>query len=57
METINVLKQIMNNFEEAKTLYDDEQGTYLATGYWLSEGDYFKLRQTIEELEELIKDV
>lgn len=51
MEIINVLKQVINNFEEAKALYDDEQGPYIATGYWLSEEDYFKLLQTIEELE------
>ena len=57
MEIINVLKQIMNNFKEVETLYDDEQGLYLATGYWLSQEDYFKLQQTIEELEGLIKDV
>lgn len=51
MEIINVLKQVINNFEETKALYDDEQGSYIATGYWLSEEDYFKLLQTIEELE------
>lgn len=50
MEIINVLKQIINNFEEAKALYDDEQGHYIATGYWLSEEDYFKLLQTIEDI-------
>ena len=52
MEPINVLKQIINNFEEVQTLYDDECGSYLATGYWLSEGDYLKLIQTIEEMGE-----
>lgn len=52
MEPINILKQIANNFEQVQSLYDDERGSYLATGYWLSEEDYFKLMQTIEELEE-----
>lgn len=52
METINILKQIINNFEEVQALYDGERGSYLATGYWLSEEDYFKLRQAIEELED-----
>lgn len=57
MELIDVLKQIINNFKEVQALYDDECGSYLATGYWLSEGDYFKLQRTMEELEGLIKDV
>ena len=57
MEIINVLKQIINNFKEVQTLYDDEHGSYLATGYWLSEEDYFKLIQTIEELGEAIENV
>lgn len=52
MEFISTLKQIINNFEEAKTLYDSEEGPYLATGYWLSEEDYFKLLQAIEQLED-----
>ena len=47
MEILNVLKQIIYNFEEVQTLYDDERGPYLATGYWLSEEDYFKLMQAI----------
>lgn len=51
MGTTDTLKQIINNFEEVQTLYDDERGPYLATGYWLSEEDYFKLKQTIEDLE------
>ena len=50
MEILNVLKQIINNFEEVQTLYDDERGSYLATGYWLSEDDYFKLMQAIEDI-------
>lgn len=50
MEILNVLKQIINNFEEVQTLYDDERGSYLATGYWLSEEDYFKLMQAIEDI-------
>ena len=50
MEILNVLKQIINNFEEVQTLYDDEHGSYLATGYWLSEDDYFKLIQAIEDI-------
>lgn len=57
MEFIDVLKQITNNFEEAEKLYDSEEGSYLATGYWLSEEDYFKLQQVTEELEGLIKNV
>lgn len=52
MRTTDTLKQIINNFEEVQTLYDGERGSYLATGYWLSEEDYFKLIQTIEELED-----
>ena len=50
MEILNVLRQIINNFEEVQTLYDDERGSYLATGYWLSEDDYFKLMQAIEDI-------
>ena len=50
MEILNVLKQIIHNFEEVQTLYDDEHGSYLATGYWLSEEDYFKLMQAIEDI-------
>lgn len=43
------LKSIISNFEEVQTLYDDERGSYLATGYLLSEEDYFKLIQLLEE--------
>ena len=32
MEAINILKQIISDFEEVQTLYDDERGSYLATG-------------------------
>lgn len=57
MEIINTLKQIINNFEEVEKLYDEEKGSYLATGYWLSEEDYFKLMQTIEDMEGSAEDV
>lgn len=52
MGTTDTLKQIINNFEEVEKLYNEEKGSYLATGYWLSEEDYFKLMQAIEELED-----
>lgn len=57
MEIIDTLKQIINNFEEVEKLYDEEKGSYLATGYWLSEEDYFKLMQTIEDIEGSAEDV
>lgn len=57
MEIINTLKQITNNFEEVEKLHYEEKGSYLATGYWLSEEDYFKLMQTIEDMEGLAEDV
>ena len=57
MEILNVLKQIINNFEEVQTLYDDERSSYLATGYWLSEEDYFKLMQAIEDIGGSIENV
>nr|DAL61058.1 MAG TPA_asm: hypothetical protein [Caudoviricetes sp.] len=57
MKFISALKQIINNFEDAETLYNSEEGPYLATGYWLSEEDYFKLGQIIEDMEGSAEDV
>lgn len=57
MKILDVLKQIIHNFEEVQTLYNDEYGSYLATGYWLSEEDYFKLMQAIEDIGGSIENV
>ena len=57
MKFISALKRIINNFEDAETLYNSEEGPYLATGYWLSEEDYFKLGQIIEDMEGSAEDV
>lgn len=46
---IKKIKSIVSEFEEVKSLYDDEYGVYIATGYLLSEENYFKLIQLLED--------
>ena len=49
LEEIEKIKLIVSEFEEVQSLYDDEVGVYLATGYLLSEENYFKLMQLLED--------
>ena len=49
LEEIEKIKSIVSEFEEVQSLYDDEVGVYLATGYLLSEENYFKLMQLLED--------
>ena len=46
---IEKIKSIVSEFEEVTSLYDDEVGVYLATGYLLSEENYFKLLHLLED--------
>ena len=48
---IEKIESIVSEFEEVQSLYDDEVGVYLATGYLLSEENYFKLLQLLEDNE------
>lgn len=48
MNNFEKIKSIVSEFKEVTSLYDDEVGVYLATGYLLSEENYFKLIQLLE---------
>ena len=48
-QLIEKIESIVSEFEEVQSLYDDEVGVYLATGYLLSEENYFKLMQLLED--------